>query len=79
MESDGDFAGTHHHYHSIPPIQGQKPMVTAVPLIPHPSYQPKARSQKAMNIYPPQRFLIYESTASFLFYFLGSYQVTDSA
>lgn len=69
MDSDGDFAGTHHHYHNIPPVQGQKPMVTAVPLIPHP-YQSKARNQKAMNTNAPQRFLIYESTAFFLFRFL---------
>ncbi|VIO92401.1 La domain containing protein [Brugia malayi] len=56
VNSDGDFAGTHHHYHNIPSIQGQKPMVTAVPLIPHLSYQPKARNQKAMNTNPPQRY-----------------------
>ncbi|EJW88396.1 hypothetical protein WUBG_00691 [Wuchereria bancrofti] len=66
VDSDGDFAGTHHHYHNIPSIQGQKPMVTAVPLIPHLSYQPKARNQKAMNTNPPQRFLLLFSSFSSL-------------
>ncbi|EFO27659.1 hypothetical protein LOAG_00812 [Loa loa] len=58
VDSDDDFAGTHHHYHSIPPAQGQKSMVTPVPLTPHPSYQPKARNQKAMNTNPPQSTLV---------------------
>ncbi|KAM3722858.1 La-related protein [Dirofilaria immitis] len=56
VDSDGEFIGTHHHYHSIPSIQGQKPMITAVPVIPLPSYQPKIRNQKAMNTNPPQRY-----------------------
>lgn len=76
MDSDGDFADIHHHYHSIPPVSGQKPMIAAVPLIPHPSYQSKFRYQKAVNTNPLQRFFIYESTA-FPFRFPHSYQGTN--
>ncbi|VDK76312.1 unnamed protein product [Onchocerca ochengi] len=63
-DSDGDFVGTYHHYHSIPSIRGQKPMITAVPVIPFPTYQPKIRNQKTMNTNPPQRYNKRDETAA---------------
>ncbi|VDN06839.1 unnamed protein product [Thelazia callipaeda] len=54
VSTDGDFAGTHHHYHNIPSVRGQKPIVSAVPLIPQIPYQTNTRNLGPMNSNPLQ-------------------------